>query len=334
MLKMKDSINIALQEFIFEHNTKLFGEDILDFPIPEGNLYGGAFKVTEGLSTKFPQAVQNFPISESAMIGFGTGTALSGTNTIIEIMFSDFLAQCFDQIIHQVSKLQSIYGSSIELPLLIRTASGPGKGYGPTHSHTLESQLVGLPNIEVISANPFIPYIEILNAWHQARKCFIVFEPKNLYLYSGSEFNSKMFEVCLPSSIFDPVFVKPKHGQADLTIIVYGSAIWRVINQLDFMLYEHEISIEVIIPTVISNWNQASFHHSLQRNGGKLLVISDNLNSNGFQERVIVDSFSKGVLKKIDSLNYLDWIPNGRLEDEHLLNEKSLTEAVLRLLKE
>lgn len=331
--KMKDSINFALQEFISAHDTKLFGEDILDFPIPEGSLYGGAFKVTEGLSTKFPQAIQNFPISESAMIGFATGTALSGTSTIVEIMFSDFLSQCFDQIIHQVSKLNSIYGSSIELPLLIRTASGPGKGYGPTHSHTLESQLVGLPNIEVVSANPFIPYLEILNTWHKTRQCFIVFEPKNLYLNSSRDFDAKFFEICLPANIFNPVVIKPKHGQADLTILVYGSALLRVINQLDSILFKYEISIEVIIPTIISNWNVKTLHHSIQRNGGKLLVITDNLNSNGFQDKVIVEAFSMGILKKFESLNYYDWMPSGKLEDDYIVNDNSLIEIVMRLLQ-
>jgi len=75
-------------------NTKviLIGEDLLD-------PYGGAFKVSKGLSTKFPKQVISTPISEQAITGAAIGMAMRGMNPIVEIMFGDFLTLCVDQII-------------------------------------------------------------------------------------------------------------------------------------------------------------------------------------------------------------------------------------------
>jgi len=333
-LKLKDSINFALRNSIEKFETNLIGEDIEDFPISEGGQYGGAFKVTAGLSRDFPNEVENFPISESGMLGFALGKAMSGQNTIVEIMFSDFLSQGLDQVIHQISKLQTIYGRTLEIPLLIRTASGPGKGYGPTHSHTLETQLVGLPNIEVLSANPFVPYLEIIEEWVRTKKCFIVFEPKELYLNSAEDFSSSMFEVVLPQTIYGPVKISPKHVQSDITILIYGSAIWKIVKELETLLYEMEIAAEVIIPTVISNWEAEDLYKSLENNGGRLLLITDNLNSNGFQDEVVIEAFNRKKLNKVISINYENWIPNGILEDEIMLDNKLLKERIQRLMKQ
>lgn len=331
--KLKDAINSTLRNAISENSSLLFGEDITDLPISDGTQYGGAFKVTSGLSTEFPDQVYNFPISESAMLGFATGISITGKFVVVEIMFSDFLAQALDQIVHQISKLQSIYGQEIDLPLLIRTASGPGKGYGPTHSHTLESQLVGLPNLEVISANPFIPYQEIFNLWFVKQQCFIVFEPKELYLYSGLDFQSSMYEIRNPTSIYEPVLITPIHTNVDVTVIIYGSAVWSLLKQLDSILFELEISVEVFIPTVISNWITDSLHESLRSSEGRLIVITDNLNTNGFMDSIIIRLFNDGLLKKYESVNFSEWIPNGFMEDDVVLTAKKIRTILLRIFE-
>ena len=91
------------------------------------------------------------PISESGFTGFGTGLSLRNQYVIIEIMFADFLSQNFDQIFHQITKIPTIYGSYINLPVLIRTAGFAGNGYGPTHSSSMENIFFGLPNLDIFS---------------------------------------------------------------------------------------------------------------------------------------------------------------------------------------
>ena len=78
-------------------NSLIIGEDIEDDPFKSGKTYGGAFKVTKGLSTKYPERVLSMPISESGFTGFGTGLSLRNQYVIIEIMFADFLSQNFDK---------------------------------------------------------------------------------------------------------------------------------------------------------------------------------------------------------------------------------------------
>ena len=117
-----------------ENNPSVFviGEDIKD-------PYGGAFKVTKGLSSKFPDRVLTTPISESAIVGFGTGLAISGYRPIVEIMFGDFITLCVDQIVNGASKFKWMYGDNFDVPLVIRTPMGGNRGYGATHSQTLEN---------------------------------------------------------------------------------------------------------------------------------------------------------------------------------------------------
>ena len=101
----------------------VLGEDILD-------PYGGAFKVTKGLSTVFPDRVLTTPISEAAITGFSTGLAIRGYKPILEIMFGDFITLCTDQIINGASKFKWMYGDKFSVPLVIRTPMGGRRGYG------------------------------------------------------------------------------------------------------------------------------------------------------------------------------------------------------------
>ena len=89
-MKFVHSINNSLEKMLRNHKEIiLYGEDLLD-------PYGGAFKVTRGLSTKFPNRVLPTPISEAAMIGMAGGMAIGGLRPILEIMFGDFLSLIFD----------------------------------------------------------------------------------------------------------------------------------------------------------------------------------------------------------------------------------------------
>jgi pyruvate/2-oxoglutarate/acetoin dehydrogenase E1 component len=124
----------------------MLGEDIAD-------PYGGAFKVTRGLSTAFPQRVRTTPISEGAIAGVAAGLALAGYRPIAEVMFGDFLALCFDQILNHIAKYEAMYDGSVSCPVVIRTPSGGGRGYGPTHSQSIEKHVLGIPHLRVVSGS-------------------------------------------------------------------------------------------------------------------------------------------------------------------------------------
>jgi pyruvate/2-oxoglutarate/acetoin dehydrogenase E1 component len=140
-------INEALVE-LFERrdDVYLIGEDVLD-------PYGGAFKVTEGLSTRWPDRVLTTPVSEAALFGVAAGMALRGYRPVLEIMFGDFIALGLDQTVNGIAKFREMFDDQVRVPLVVRTPMGAGRGYGPTHSQSLEKLLLGVPGITVVAAS-------------------------------------------------------------------------------------------------------------------------------------------------------------------------------------
>ena len=132
---------------------KLIGEDIEDNNQYTPESYGGAFKVTRDLSSKYTNRVLNTPISEAAIVGISAGYSIKAGRTVVEIMFGDFTTLIFDQIVQHVSKYGTIYNGKIKCPLIIRTPMGGKRGYGPTHSQSLEKHFLGIPNLYVIALN-------------------------------------------------------------------------------------------------------------------------------------------------------------------------------------
>lgn len=129
-----------------DERVVVLGEDIAD-------PYGGAFKVTRGLTSAFPQRVRTTPISEGAIAGVAAGLALAGYRPIAEVMFGDFLALCFDQILNHIAKYEAMYDGSVTCPVVIRTPSGGGRGYGPTHSQSIEKHVLGIPHLRVVAGS-------------------------------------------------------------------------------------------------------------------------------------------------------------------------------------
>lgn len=129
-----------------ERNSSVFimGEDI--------GKYGGCFGVTNGLLKQFGEdRVRDTPISENTIVGIAVGSAILGMRPIVEIMFMDFITLAMDQIVNHAAKFHYMFGGQVNVPMVIRTAFGAGRGYGATHSQSLESMLLGIPGIKVIA---------------------------------------------------------------------------------------------------------------------------------------------------------------------------------------
>lgn len=240
------SINNSLFK-IFEEfdNAYLIGEDIED-------PYGGAFKVTAGLHLKFSDRVITSPISEAALIGVANGMALRGMRPIVEIMFGDFLTLCIDQIVNHSSKFVKMYGRTLDVPILIRTPMGGGRGYGPTHSQSLEKLIMGIPYVKVIAPSVFHKPGEILfNVLKNSKTPTVFIENKLLYnqiLVDENVFYVDEIENS-PTAIiknFQSDIQKP-----DITILTYGGNSRFIPDILENMQKE-EVNIQVIVPSSIS----------------------------------------------------------------------------------
>lgn len=140
-----ESINQGLHDLMAsDPRVVVLGEDILD-------PYGGAFKATKGLSSKYPERVLTTPISEAAIVGVAAGLALRGRRPIAEIMFGDFLFLAGDQLVNHAAKFQWMYNDQVRVPLVVRAPMGARRGYGPTHSQSIEKHFMGVPGLWVVA---------------------------------------------------------------------------------------------------------------------------------------------------------------------------------------
>jgi pyruvate dehydrogenase E1 component beta subunit len=157
-----------------DSNIFLIGEDI--------GIYGGAFGVTHGLIGEFgKERIRNTPISEQAITGISIGAAITGTKPIMEIMFMDFITLAMDQLINQASKVHYMYNGQYNVPLVIRTPMGGGKGYGPSHSQCLEAHFMHTPGIKIVAPYTVKDAVVLLKSAINDNNPVLFLEHKNLY---------------------------------------------------------------------------------------------------------------------------------------------------------
>ncbi|MCI3222777.1 2-oxo acid dehydrogenase subunit E2 [Streptomyces sp. NP-1717] len=172
--RMVEVLNGALHR-LFDERTSLhlLGEDVLD-------PYGGAFKVTRGLSTRHPDRVLGTPISEAGITGVAGGLALAGDQAVVEMMFGDFAALAFDQVLNLISKSVTMYGERVPMPVVVRCPVGGNRGYGPTHSQSVQKHFLGIPNLALYETSPFHdPYAQLAEGLDHGPA--MLFEDKVLY---------------------------------------------------------------------------------------------------------------------------------------------------------
>jgi len=152
-LTYREAIVAALREEMQRDPTTLImGEDI--------GASGGPFKTCLGLYEEFgPARVRDTPIAETGFVGAALGLALTGFRPIVEIMFSDFLGVCFDQIVNGIAKHRFMSGGRVKVPLVIRSIGGGGLRFGAQHSQTGESWMLSVPGLKIVCASaPDVAY--------------------------------------------------------------------------------------------------------------------------------------------------------------------------------
>jgi pyruvate/2-oxoglutarate/acetoin dehydrogenase E1 component len=241
----------------------VIGEDILD-------PYGGAFKVTKGLSTKFPDRVITTPISEAGFIGVANGMALRGLKPIVEIMFGDFITLAADQIINYAAKFAAMYQSTLDYHLVIRMPVGGGRGYGPTHSQSLEKLFLGIPHITILAPSIYHdPGLMLATAIQQTGPVLFL-EHKLLYSQEILTSANSPFAFSLTENTFPLVRLSNNPEKtADITLITYGGALW--LPALLQKMAEEEIWLDVLIPSSLNQTAHPLLAASASQSG--LVVI-------------------------------------------------------------
>jgi 2-oxoisovalerate dehydrogenase E1 component len=259
------------EQIVADERTVFLGEDIL-------SPYGGAFKVTKELSFLRPERVFSTPISESAITGISNGLALNGFKPFAEIMFGDFMTLAFDQIVNHASKFHHMFNKKVTCPVVIRTPMGGRRGYGPTHSQTLDKFLVGIDNVKTVALNTLLDPAVVYRSVQAERHPVIVLENKTDYGKKIAQHSLKNFVAEYNDDAFPVVRIRPVASVPTLTIVAYGGMADMVAGLLDQIFMEADHKAELIVPSLISQLPLDLVAASVSRTG-RLLVIEE---SSGF----------------------------------------------------
>ena len=266
------ALNRALAELLAEDaRVVLLGEDLVD-------PYGGAFKVTRGLSTAFPTRVRSTPVSEAAIAGVAAGLALAGMRPIAEIMFGDFLTLTFDQVVNHIAKYEAMYDGKATCPVIIRSPSGGHRGYGPTHSQSLEKHFLGVPHLRVVASSllhdPKAVLADLLA--HDAPALHI--EHKLLYprrmmrpdagrlgafMVSESASDGRLPTMCLS--------LVPRE-ECRLTVLGYGYTAVLAMEVIERLAMQEELFCELLVPAELAPMDWGPVEASVAETGALLTV--------------------------------------------------------------
>ena len=253
----------ALREALIEEMKRdervfIMGEDVA--------IYGGAYKVTDGLYKIFGEdRVRDTPISEAAIAGMATGAALTGMRPVAEIMYIDFITQATDQIINQAAKMRYMFGGKSKVPLVIRTQGGAGRGIAAHHSQSLEAWFVHVPGLYVVM--PATPYDAkgLLKSSIRNDNPIIFIEHKLLYGMKG-EVPEEEYLIPLGKSDI-------KREGEDVTIVAYSRMLHIALAAAE-ELEKEGISCEVIDPRTLKPLDIDTILESVKKTN-RAVVISE-----------------------------------------------------------
>lgn len=273
-IRINQLLNRVLGKLMEEiDNVCLIGEDIAD-------PYGGAFKVADGLSEKFPDRIFSSPISEAAIAGMGIGWAMSGGRAVVEIMFGDFVMLAADQIVNQAAKMYFMYAGQVRIPLTIRLVSGGYRGYGPTHSQSLESLFCGVPGLKtVILSRRHDPEVMLRAAVEDPNPVLFV-ENKILYTWRpkpGAPDGFRFVPVKPNSNGFWPelMFTTADPGEhADMTVVTCGGMTDMVEDAMESLILNEETDFDYIVLSQLSPASIDTIVKSV-RSTGKLVFVEE-----------------------------------------------------------
>jgi pyruvate/2-oxoglutarate/acetoin dehydrogenase E1 component len=283
---------------IFERRDDVYlvGEDLLD-------PYGGAFKVSAGLSTRYPDRVVPTPISESAILGLAAGMALRGKRPIVEIMFGDFIALGLDQIVNGIAKFPAMFDGKVTVPLVVRTPMGGGRGYGPTHSQSLEKLLLGVPGITVVAASECHDLAALLGAAVDDDEPVFFIEHKLLYGRPHRRpvdgYVDELRCVETPGSYPALTFSGNEFESATATIVTYGGMLPVALEAAAELILEHELFCEVVALGRIHPVDLDPVLESVERTGALVTLEEGGLTGGlGAELAALVQERAWGELKQ------------------------------------
>jgi len=258
------------EEMLLDRRVILYGEDVAD--------YGGAFQVTRGIIDTFGrERVFNTPISEAAIVGTAVGAAVAGLRPVCELMYIDFVLMAMDQVGNQAAKNRYMFGGKAELPMVVRTTVGGGKGYAGQHSQSLEAVCTMVPGLKVVAPSTAYDAKGLLKSAIRDNNPVIFIEHQSIYTLKG---------VCPEEEYLVPL------GQAairregvDVTIVGYSNPIL-IAQEAAELAAQEGISCEVIDLRTLIPMDEETVLNSLKKTG-RLVCVNQAPKTGCFSEHIV-----------------------------------------------
>ena len=319
-------LNRFFHRWLGENPKHIFlGEDV-------ASPYGGAFKVAKGLSQAYPKQVLTTPISEAAITGIANGLALVGFRPIVEIMFGDFITLALDQIVNHASKFHHMYNRQVTCPVVVRTPMGGRRGYGPTHSQTLDRLLIGIDNVTTVAINTLISPELIYAGVLQEKHPVIVIENKVDYGKHIGLPKLTNYRASVSRQQFPVVRVRLVSSKPTLTIVTYGGMANIVLECIPELFRDFDLKAEVLVLSCISPVDYRCIRESVEQTR-RLVVVEEGSRVAGVGSE-IVSSAAERLTVPIETLKIGAWplpIPSTQLlEDAVLPSRRSIVQAIAK----
>jgi len=246
------------EEMERDSNVFLLGEDV--------GVYGGAFKVTEGMLEHFgSDRVVDTPISESGIVGAAIGAALVGMRPIAEMQFADFISCAFDQITNFAAKCRYRWGAGV--PLVIRGPSGGGIHGGPFHSQNPEMYFVHTPGLKVVAPSTAYDAKGLIKSAIRDEDPVIYFEHKFLYRRVKEELPEG--EILVPIGKADV-----KRTGKDISVITYGAMVHLALEAAS-ILEKEGLELEIVDLRTLLPLDKERILESVKKTNKVILLHED-----------------------------------------------------------
>ena len=257
-MTFREAIRKAMSdEMSADRNVVLFGEDV--------GVYGGCFKVTEGLWKEHPDQVIDTPVSEEGFTGMAVGAAMMGLRPIIEIMYADFYTLIFDPIVNHAAKTHFMSGGQFCCPITVRLPEGSGTGHGAQHTQSPEALFMNGTGLKIVApSNPSDAY-HLLRASIRDNNPVLFFEHKLLYPMDG-EISPEPVQLGKAKVIGNGL---------DVTIIAYSHAVSTALEAAE-ILHGMGINATVVDLRTLNPLDKDTIFEQVQKTGRAVLIQDPN----------------------------------------------------------
>jgi 2-oxoisovalerate dehydrogenase E1 component len=292
--------------------------------------------VSKGLSTKFPDRVIGTSISEGLIAGTANGLALNGFKPYAEFMFGDFTALAFDQLVNHAAKVYNMYNKKVSCPVVFRTPMGGRRGYGPTHSQSLEKHFIGMDMFEVLALNKYLKPDVVYNYAHQRVHPTLIIENKVDYGKKPNLTLPEGYGMFLSNEDIPNIAVRPKaKGNITTTIITYGGIAELPVESVGKFFYDYDELVQVLVLTKIDPLPE-DFILSNIGDHTRVITFEEGTKRGSIGNNIIALIAQNKTNIRFSCVTSLDsTIPSVKsLEESVLANEKMLLAAITETVYE